>query len=258
MRRALHAEWTKLRTMPGTGRLVLGIIALTVGVSAGGSATVFCRPLDCDYDIPKLSLMGVQVGQAVVVILAVLAISGEYSTGMIRTTLTATPRRAGVLAAKAAVLIGVTLPAGAVAVLASVLAGRLILPGNGFTAAHGFAPLSPTDGPTLRAAAGSVLYLALIALFSLGVATAVRDSATAIGLVLGLLYILSTLPFMVSDPDWQRLLWRLSPMNAGLAVQATTHLPDLPLSPWAGLGVLGAWTATALLCAALALTKRDA
>ncbi len=61
--------------------------------------------------------------------------------------------------------------------LGSLLAGRLILPGHGFTAAHGYPPLSLGDGPVLRAAAGSVLYLALIALLSLGIATIVRDSA---------------------------------------------------------------------------------
>lgn len=258
MRRALHAEWTKLRTMPGTVGLLLGIVALTAGLGAAASATVLCRPLSCDYDVPKVSLMGVQAGQAVVVVLAVLAIGGEYSTGMIRTTLAATPRRTGVLVAKAAVLTGLTVPAGVVAVLASVLAGRFVLPGNGFTPANGFAPLSLADGPTLRAAAGSVVYLVLIALLSLGVATAVRDSATAVGLVFGLLYVLSILPFMVSDPVWQRFLWRLSPMNAGLAVQWTTHLSDLPLSPWAGIGALAAWTAAALFAAVLTLNRRDA
>ncbi|MEU0572393.1 ABC transporter permease [Nonomuraea sp. NPDC005983] len=258
MRRELHAEWTKFRTAPGTGRLLLAVVALTAALGAAAAATVSCRTAGCDYDVPKLSLMGVQAGQAVVVILAVLAISGEYGTGMIRTTLAAMPRRASVLAAKAVVLTGVTLAAGTLAVLGSVLAGRLILPGNGFTPGNGFAPLSLADGPTLRAAAGSVLYLALVALLSLGVAVAVRDSATSIGVVFGLLYVLSVLPVMVSDPGWQVLLWRISPMNAGLAVQATTHLSVLPLSPWAGLGVLAAWAGAALLGGGLLLRLRDA
>ena len=96
---------------------------------------------------------------------------------MIRTTLTAMPHRVTVLGAKAAILTGLVLAAGTIAVLGSVLTGRLILPGHGFTAARGFPPLSLGDGPVLRAAAGSVLYLALIALLSLGTATAVRDPA---------------------------------------------------------------------------------
>ncbi|MEU7860538.1 ABC transporter permease [Nonomuraea sp. NPDC049141] len=257
MRQELHAEWTKLRTVAGPAWLLLAVIALTATMSAAAAAAVSCPSAGCDQDITKLSLMGVQAGQAVVAILAVLAISGEYSTGMIRTTLTAMPRRVTLLAAKATIVTGLTLAAATIAVLASVLAGRLILPGNGFTAAHGYAPLSPADGPTLRAAFGSVLYLGLIALLSLGVAAIVRDSAAAIGVVFGLLYVLSILPFMIYDPDWQRLLWRIAPMSAGLAIQATTHLSSLPLSPWAGLGVLAAWAAAALLGGGLALRLRD-
>lgn len=117
-----------------------------------------CPPAGCTDDVPKLSLVGIQVGQAIVAILAVQAISGEYSTGIIRTTFAAMPYRATVLAAKAAILTGFTLLAGTVAVLACVLAGRLILPGNGFTPAHGYPPLSLADAPTLRAAIGSVVY----------------------------------------------------------------------------------------------------
>jgi ABC-2 type transport system permease protein len=139
-----------------------------------------------------------------------------------------------------------------------VLAGRLLLPGQGFTPAHGYPPLSPADGPTLRAAAGSVLYLALVALLSLGVAAAVRDSAVAIGAVLGLLYLFPIIGTVIRDPDWQRLLYRISPMNAGLTIQATTNLPVLPIAPWAGLGVLAAWAAAALLGGGLLLRLRDA
>jgi ABC-2 type transport system permease protein len=258
MSQALHAEWTKLRTVPGTGWLLLATIALTVAVSAAAAAATTCPSGDCAVDPTKLSLTGINLGQAVVAILAVLAISGEYSTGMIRVTFMAMPRRTTVLAAKAAVVSGLVLAAGTVAVLASVLAGRLILPGNGFTAAHGYALLSLADGPVLRAAAGSVLYLALIALLSLGVATAMRDSATAIGVVLGLLYLFPIIAQAVSDPYWQRHLQQIGPMTAGLAIQATTNLRSLPISPWAGLGVLAAWTAAALLAGGLLLRLRDA
>ncbi|GAA3626766.1 ABC transporter permease subunit [Nonomuraea rosea] len=257
MRRHLHAEWTKLRTMPGPGWLLLAIILMTVAMGAAATATASCPPMGCRHDTAKLSLMGVQVGQAFVTILAVLALSGEYSTGMIRTTLAAMPRRTTVLAAKAIMLTGLTLAAGTIAVLASILTARLTLPSNGLTPAHGYPLLSLTDGPTLRAAAGSVLYLALIALLSLGVAAAVRDSASSIGVVFGLLYVLPVLPSVISDPNWQKVLWQISPMNAGLAIQATINLPSLPLSPWTGLGVLTAWAATALLGGGLLLRLRD-
>jgi len=258
LRQALHAEWTKLRTTPGTVWLLLAAVGLTVALSAAVSAAATCPSAGCGQDAAKLSLTGVEVGQAVFAVLAVLAIGNEYSTGMIRVTLVAVPRRTTVLAAKAAVLGGVVLAAGTVAVLGSLLAGRLLLPGNGFTAAHGYPPLSLADGPTLRAAVGSVLYLALVALLSLGVATAVRDSATAVAVVLGLLFLFPLLIQVVSDPHWHRHLQQLGPMTAGLAVQATTGLRDLPIAPWSGLGVLTAWAAASLLAAAQLLRLRDA
>jgi ABC-2 type transport system permease protein len=258
MREALHAEWTKLRTVASTGWLLLAAVALTVAVGAAAAAAVKCPSGGCAADPAKISLTGIDLGQAVLAILAVLAISNEYSTGMIRVTFTAMPRRPAVLAAKAAIVAGLVLAAGTIAVLGSVLAGRLILPGNGLTAAHGYPPLSLGDGPTLRAAAGSVLYLALIALLSLGAATVVRDSAVAIGTVLGLLYLFPVIAQVVTDPHWQRHLEQIGPMTAGLDIQATTGLRSLPISPWAGLGVLAAWAAATLLAGGLLLRLRDA
>ena len=85
MSEALHAEWTKLRTLPGTGWLLLGVVAVTVIVSATVSAAVSCSSAAaCHVDVTKLSLTGTYLGQAVVAILAVLAVGGEYGTGMIR------------------------------------------------------------------------------------------------------------------------------------------------------------------------------
>jgi ABC-2 type transport system permease protein len=184
-------------------------------------------------------------------------ISGEYGTGMILLTLTATPRRSTVLVAKAIVLTGLVLVAGTVAVLGSVLAGRLILPGHGFTPAHGYPLLSLADGAYLRAAAGSVLYLALVGLLGLGIATAIRDSAAAIGVVLGVMYLFPVVTATVSNPRWQRHLEQIAPMSAGLAIQATTGLRALPISPWAGIGVLAAWTTGAMLAGGLLLQFRD-
>ncbi|HZC42378.1 MAG TPA: ABC transporter permease [Streptosporangiaceae bacterium] len=255
----LRAEWTKTRTVAGPGWLLAATAVLTVAVSAAVIAAVRCPAgMACPVDPGRLSLTGVQLGQAVVAILGVLTIGTEYSTGMMRTTLIATPRRSLVLAAKAAVLTGGVLLAGAAGVLGSVLAGRLIMPGHGFTAARGFVPLSLASGPVLRAAGGSVLYLALIALLSLGVAALVRDSAAAIGIVLGLLYLAPIAASFITNHHWRGRVERYSPMQAGLAIQATRHLAGLPISPWGGLGVLAAWAAAALLAGGLLLRLRDA
>jgi ABC-2 type transport system permease protein len=255
---ALHAEWTKLRTVAGPTWLLLAAAALTAALSTAAVAATTCPSSGCSVDVTKLSLTGVQLGQAAIAVLAVLAVATEYSTGMIRTTLTALPRRTTVLAAKAIVVTGAVLVAAMVGVVGSVLAGRVSLPGHGFTTARGYPPLSLADGPTLRAAAGSVLYLALIALLSLGIATLVRDSAAATGLILGLLYLFPVLAQVVGDPTWRRHIQQIAPSNAGLAIQATARLHDLPIGPWAGLGVLAAWAAGALLVGGGALVLRDA
>ena len=258
MSAALHAEWTKVRTSPGTAWLLLAVVAVTVAVSAAAAASARCPAAGCGQDPGKISLTGVDLGQAAVAIVAVLAVSTEYSTRMIRTTLAAMPRRARLLAAKAAVVSVLILAAGALAAAGSLLAGWLILPGHGFTRAHGFAPLTLADGPVLRATAGSVLYLALVGLLSLGAAAAVRDPAVAIGLVLGVLYLLPIVAAVVSNATVQRHLLQAAPMTAGLDIQATTGLRSLPLTPWQGLAVLAAWAAGTLLAGGLLLRCRDA
>jgi ABC-2 type transport system permease protein len=251
----VHAEWTKLRTVAGTGWLLAAAAAVTAGVSVAAVAATAPAP---GLDPARLSLTGIQAGQAVVAVLAVLVISNEYSTGMIRVTLVAMPRRGAVLAAKAALTAGLVLAAGTVAVLASLLAGRLILAGHGFTPAHGYPLLSLGEGPVLRAACGSVLYLALVALLALGMATAVRDPAVAMGGVLALLYLSPVVAAGVSNQHWQRHLEQISPMTAGLYIQATVGVPALPLTPWQGLGVLALWAAGALSTGALVFRYRDA
>jgi ABC-2 type transport system permease protein len=260
---ALHAEWTKLRTLASTWWLLLAAVALTIVAGAAVAAAVQCHPLGCapaqtGADPAKISLAGVDLGQVVVALLAVLVVGGEYGTGMIRVTLAATPRRLTMLAAKAVVVTGWAVAAGAVAVLGSVLAGRLILPGRGLSAANGYVPVSLGNGPDLRAAVGSVLYLALIALLALGVTTAVRDSAAGIGLVLGLLYLFPIVSAVIPDQVLSRHLEQIAPMTAGLYIQATTGLQSLPLTPWQGLGVLALWALGTLILGAVVLRLRDA
>jgi ABC-2 type transport system permease protein len=254
---ALRAEWTKLRTLPSTGWLLAGAVGVTIAVSAIAAA-LFHLNTDSTADPTKLSLTGVQIGQAVIAVLAVLAVSEEYGTGMIRTTLSAMPRRLTLLAAKGVNQAGVALLIGLIAVAGCLIAGRLLLPSAGINPAHGYALVSLNHGSTLRAAGGSVLYLVLIGLLSLGVATAIRDTGASVGAVLGLIYLPPIAAQIVQDPTWRRHLEQIAPMTAGLAIQATTNLRSEPIAPWAGLGVLAAWAAAVLLVAGLLLRLRDA
>jgi ABC-2 type transport system permease protein len=254
---AVRAEWTKLRTLPSTGWLLVAAVGVTVAVSAVVAAVLHVNP-GSQQDPTKLSLAGVQIGQALIAVLAVLATSEEYGTGMIRITLTAIPRRLTLLAAKAANLAGLTLLVGLMAVAGCLLAGHLMLPGAGIDPAHGYALISLSHAPTLRSAAGSVLYLVLIGLLSLGVATAIRDTAASVGAVFGLLYLPPIAAQLVVDPTWRRHLEQIAPTTAGLAIQTTTNLRSLPIAPWAGLGVLAAWAAVSLLVGGTLLRLRDA
>jgi len=254
---ALRVEWTKLRTLPGTPWLLAAIVASTVAVSTAATAAVTCPAGGCTIDPARTSLTGLYLGQAVAAILGVLVISNEYSTGMIRTTFTAIPRRTTILVAKAVVITGLVLAAGTIAVAGSLLIGRMLLTSHGFTPTHGYPVLTPADGPVMRAAAGSVLYLALIALLSLGIATTIRDPAPAIGTVLGLLYLDPIIAAVLHDTHWHNAIERYAPMTAGLTIQATIGLRSLPIGPWAGLGVLAAWAGAGLVTGGLLLRLRD-
>ena len=254
---ALHAEWTKQRTLAGTFWLLAALVVLTVGLGTAASAAVTCRAAGCGQDPAKVGLTGVGFGQAVAAVLGVLAMGGEFSSGMARVTFAAVPRRWRVLAAKACVLSALVLPAAVLAVAGSLLAARLILPGHGFTAARGYPALGPSSGPILRAGAESALYLVLIALLGLGLGTLLREPAAAIGLTLGLLYLFPILATVVGDPDWHRHFQQIGPMTAGLAAQDTIPQAAPYLTPWPALGAVAAWAAGALLAGYGALRARD-
>jgi ABC-2 type transport system permease protein len=253
---ALRAEWTKFRTVAGSSWLLAGVVAVTVAVGVAAASAARCQSATCGLDPAKISFTGIYPGQALAAVTGVLAIGSEYSTGMIKLSLTAMPQRLTWLFAKATVLTTLVLAASVLAVAGAALAGRLILPGHGFTPAHGYASL--TSATDLRAAAGAVGYLTLVALLSLGAAAAVRDSAAATGLVLGVLYLFPIAADLVSSPALARHLDQIGPLPAGLDAQATIGVNGLPLTPWQGLGVVGLWTAGALLLGGTALRLRDA
>lgn len=257
MTRALHAEWTKLRTVSSTPWTVLSIVVCTVAI---GTLTVMGLSADrcgepgaaCGTDTARFSLAGVYLGQIAVVVLAVLAVTPEYETLMIRSTLAAEPRRGRVLAAKTATVTAIALAAGVLAVLGSLAISWIILPG------HGFPALSIGDGPTLRAYSGTVLYLGLIAVLSLGLAVAIRHTGATITVVLSLLYTLPIVATVVSDPVWRDRILRFSPMTAGLAIQSTRNLAAQPIQPWPGIGVLASYTTAAAALGWILFHRRDA
>jgi hypothetical protein len=199
-------------------------------------------------DLVEMALAGVLVGLMAVVALAVLFVTSEYKRGMIHLTFAASPRRSQVLAAKALVLGAATFASGLVASFGAYFAAMAILSSDGLG--------SLAYGPVLRAVVGTAALLAVVAVFSLGVATILRRSAPAITVVLLLLLVpqivATGLPVEVA-------VWfeRVTPA-AGFAIQQTVWHYDTAIGPWAGFGVLCAYTVVVLAVAARRLDRRDA
>ncbi len=258
MTAALAAEWTKARTLGETWWLTAGVVVVAIAASAAMAATTHVSPgaAGAGPDPTKLALTGIDLAQAVVAILAVVMVTEEYGTGMIRISLAAIPRREVMLGAKALTVAGLAVAAAIASVAGCLLVGRLLLPGAGLDPAHGYALVSVGHGPTLRAGLGAVLYLVLIALLSLGIGAIIRDTAVATGAVLGLLYLPPLLALLVSDP-WRRHIEQVAPMTAGLAIEATRGVQSLPESPWVGMGVLAGWALGGVVVGGVVLRVRD-
>lgn len=208
-----------------------------------------------DDDTVRLALTGVQIGLMAVIALGVLFVTSEYKTSTIRTTFTASPRRGRVLVAKAILLGGTVFLAGLVASVAAFLITQPILRSNGFAPPAYLTP-SLMDGPVLRAVIGTALFLAVLAVFSLGVGAVRRRTVGAIIIVIALVVV----PQMVQPVMSLNVgLWleRLTPV-AGLAIQQTRPQFDAAIDPWAGFAVLCAYAAAAMVLAFWQLRRRDA
>jgi ABC-2 type transport system permease protein len=261
-RAALLAEWIKLRTVRSTAWALLAFVGVSVLFSALGcweSETEGGSPGNPgDNDIVLDSLAGIWFGQIAPAVLAVLAITSEYTHRMIRTTLAATPRRHVVLAAKTAVVGAGVLVVGVATSAACFQVGQWILRGNGFNYEGGYPAVTLGDGEALRAVVGTALYLGLLAVFSLGIGAIARHTAGAITVVLATILApviaIGFLPENLGEP-----LEKFSLMGAGLAVQQTVERPDnIPIGPAGGLLVVTAYGAVALLVALWAIDRRDA
>jgi ABC-2 type transport system permease protein len=261
----LRAEWTKLRTLRSTTWSMLFVIGLTVGLGAvfaagsestAGAGSKTPATFAGDNDIVRDSLVGVYLGQFAVIAFATLAITSEYATKTILATFSATPRRGRVLVAKALLVSGTVLVAGLVASTTAFLLGQRLLRDSGY-APPGYPHWDLGDGPAQRAVIGTALFLAGLALLSLGLGAILRHSAATISTLLALLFV----PLIVAPllPDQTREIVQKATPGAGLAVQQTIARDDaLPIGPWAGLAVTFTWAAAAFLLALLLIRRRDA
>jgi len=241
---------------PGPGGMTVSGGEFTV-VGAGDIAWFGIPSFDRPdrRDLVSDSLQGVQIGLLAIVVLGVLVATGEYRTGMIRTSLLACPHRSRLLAAKALVLAGATLLAGLVASAVAFVIAQSILHRRGMRPpAYPYRTLF--EGDVLRAVTGTAAFLALLAVFALTIGMLVRRPSRAIPLVVALVMVPQILGSLLS---LRADLWlaRLTPA-AGLAIQQTVVRYDTAIAPWAGLGVLAGYTAVAYALALWSLKARDA
>jgi len=252
----------KLRTVRSTAwslLLFVGISILFTSLLTSGSSTEGGSPgHGGDNDIVLDSLAGIWFGAIAAAVLAVLVITSEYSTGMIRTTLAANPRRRTVLGAKTVIVGVVVLVLGLATSAACFQIGQWFLRGNGFNYEGGYPAVTLADHEALRAVLGTGVYLSLVAVFSLGVGALLRHTAGAITVVLAALLApviaLNFLPDSIAD--WVE---KYCLMGAGLAIQQTVVRDDsIALSPERGLLVAAGYAAVPLLAALWLIGRRDA
>ena len=259
--RTVHAEWIKFWTVRSTVWTLIATVVVMVGISvlvAWGSTIDVVDAGSGPMNTAQLLTAGCQMAQLAVAVLGVLTISGEYSTGMIRSTLAAVPRRVNVLAAKALVLSVVVLVVSVISMALSYLATMPWQDRLGAT-------FDLTDGETIRMTVGLPLYLMAIALFAFVIGALLRNSAAALTAVIGLLLVVENVlmiiplravelisPFLPSTAG-RRVLFDTEMLNATDAMAKGAHL-----APWLGYGVLLGWVLVLGALAAMMLRRRDA
>ena len=252
---ALRSEFTKIRSVRSTYWTLLAVIVVTVGLGAlfsWGTASHWSQASPSDrltFDAAATSLAGVILSQLVIVVLGALTITSEHSTGMIRTSLTAMPRRGVVYAAKAIVFTAVALAVGWISSFAAFFVGQALL-----SSKHINATLAQPH--VLRAVIGGGLFLAACGLLAFGIGAALRHTAGAITASIGLLFVLFILANFLPE-SWRVHVDKWLPFNAGSQIWTTKPSAHL-FSAWTGFGVFCVYTAIAVIIGLIVFYRHDA
>jgi ABC-2 type transport system permease protein len=249
----IRSEWIKLRSIRSSwfvlGATVLAIAGIGLLVSSVNHAqwSTMSAGARAGMDPVNQSLIGVNLAQLTVGVLGVLLAAGEYTTGMIRATFAAVPRRLPVLVAKAGVLAAVTFAVCLVAVLITFVGGLAMYGSQGF---------SVGGAGAVRTVLGATLYLTVVGVIGIGLGFLMRSTAGGIATLLGVLLVLpimlAALPGSVSST-----VGRYLPSTVGRAL-FINYGSDVSYSPWAGFGIFLLYAVIVLAAAALVLRRRDA
>jgi ABC-2 type transport system permease protein len=249
MSAAVRMEWIKLRSLRSTW----WTLAITAAATVGIGLAVGLNSKDAAGDLTNNALAGVVPGLLLAGALGVLTMTGEYSSGTIRATLAAVPRRPVVLAAKAVVFGAVTLVVGEAAAFTAFRAAA-------GTLRHGLAPISLGDPGVLRAVVLSGAAFCLIGLIGLGLGAIVRHSAAAVGVLVAGVYVIAQVIGFVAHgaAAYMPILILENSLSTTRPVTCGTEACPHFLSAWAGLGMLSVYAALALTAGGWLLARRDA
>ena len=251
----LRSEFTKIRSVRSTYWTMLVLFVICVGLGALVTALTAAHWSQAgpgqraSFDPTRNSLVGLYFGQFVIVVLGALTITSEYSTGMIRTALTAMPRRGIVYVAKALVFTAVALVIGEITSFVAFFLGQTLLSSQHIQTTLG----APN---VLRAVIGGGLFIAVTGLFSFGIGTLLRHTAAAISVAIGVLFVV---PIIVNflPSSWSNDIMRWLPSEGGLAIWNPNQQAH-EWSAWPEFAVFCAYTAAVLIAGYILFRNRDA
>ena len=254
-RRVARSEWTKLQSLRSTRWSLFASLVLLIGIGLLACIVFETRwphlsPGDRhDFHPLEANLAGVNFAQLAIGVLGVLAITAEYSTGMIRSTFCAVPKRLPVLWAKIAVFGAATFALGLPVVLISFFASQAIL------SKHDILQISFSQAGVARSVIGGAIYVMLVGIFALAIGAMVRNTAGGIATFAGIFFVLPPLMFTLPQ-SWNNAISQYLPSNAGRQLFALQHASHT-LTTWTGGLVFVGYCAAAIAIAAVLLVRRD-
>lgn len=250
-RALLLAEWTKIRSVRSTVWTLVTAFLVTV-LTSTVIAAVYNDQFDslsakqkADFDPTNLGFIGVQLGQLVLVVFAVLVVCSEYTTRTVRYSLMAVPRRGAFLAAKLTVATALVLVTSMATAFTTFGIAQSIFGDRG---------ASLGDPGVARAVVGAGLYMTLITLLAMGLSAVLRSPMLSLGVLMPFFFLVS--PILTTVPRIRTVARFLPDQAGGLVTHVRTN--GWPFGPWAGLAILCGWTATLVLAGYLTLRRRDA
>jgi ABC-type transport system involved in multi-copper enzyme maturation permease subunit len=254
--RVLLSEWTKFRSLRSTVYTLLIAVVLTIGIGALFSAVTanqyhtFSAADKASFNPITTSLNGILFSQLAIGVLGVLLISGEYSTGMIRSSLTVVPRRLPMLWAKLGVFAGVVFAVTLVTSFVSFFLGQALL------SSHHLNVAISAPG-ALRSVIGAALYVTVAGMIGLALGALLRNTAAGISTFVAAFFVIPPLTGLL-PASWSSHFVQYLPSNAGEGLFGGTRGLAHPLGPWAGFGVLCIYAVVLIAFAAWRLRRADA